>query len=111
MSMPLSADGARSSDSTPFLAVDHLHQKRALKSAATLVSMMLMGDVAGVVFNAKSTRQSIMAFLDGEQTLDWILSVIDCGGDLDALHQFVRDLKGYGDPERRDQLLRRLEAA
>lgn len=72
--------------------------------------MMFMNHLAGVA-SARSTRQSIMAFLDGEQTLDWILSVIGSGADLDSLHQFVRDLKGYGDPDRRDQLLRRLEAA
>ena len=68
-------------------------------------------DAPGVVSTARSTRQSIMAFLDGEQTLDWILHVIDNGGDRDALRHFVRDLKGYGDPVRHDQLLRRLEAA
>ncbi|MGH9521426.1 MAG: hypothetical protein ACRD3E_02710 [Terriglobales bacterium] len=70
-----------------------------------------MHDSLGVVSSARSTRQSIMAFLDGEQTLDWILNLIDHGGDKDALRLFVRDLKGYGDPVRHDQLLRRLDAA
>lgn len=60
------------------------------------------------VSTTKSTRQSIMAYLDGEQTLDWILRVIDSGGDREALRQFVRELNGYGDPERHHQLLRRL---
>lgn len=65
-------------------------------------------DGRATVSTTKSTRQSIMAYLDGEQTLDWILRVIDSGGDREALRQFVRDLNGYGDPERHDQLLRRL---
>ncbi len=67
-------------------------------------------DGRNVVPMARSTRQSIMAYLDGEQTLDSILRVIDVGDDPEALCQFVDDLKGYGDPERRDQLLRRLAA-
>jgi hypothetical protein len=57
---------------------------------------------------ARSTRQSIMAYLDGQETLDWILRVINSGGDAESLRQFIRDLKGYGDPQRRDQLLNRL---
>jgi hypothetical protein len=60
---------------------------------------------------ARSTRQSIMSYLDGEQTLDWILNVIACGGDRDSLRQFVLDLTGYGDPQRHKQLLARLDAA
>jgi hypothetical protein len=63
------------------------------------------------VSTAKSTRQSIMAYLDGQETLDWILNVIDSVGDRDALRQFVSDLRGYGDPKRHDQLLRRLGEA
>lgn len=73
--------------------------------------MIVMNGTPGVVSTARSTRQSILAFLDGEQTLDWILTVIDSGGDVEALRNFVRELNGYGDPERHDQLLRRLEAA
>jgi hypothetical protein len=52
-----------------------------------------------------------MAYLDGQETLDWILRVIDSGGDSDSLRQFISELKGYGDPDRHDQLLRRLSAA
>lgn len=57
---------------------------------------------------ARSTRQSIIAYLDGQETLDWILRAINSGGDAESLRQFIRDLKGYGDPQRRDQLLNRL---
>lgn len=71
--------------------------------------MMIM-NLPGVV-SGRSTRQSIMAFLDGQQTLDWVLDVIGNGGDLESLRNFVQELKGYGDPERHDQLLRRLDAA
>ena len=59
----------------------------------------------------RSTRQSIMAYLVGEQSLDLVLEVIESGGDGDSLRQFVRDLSGYGDPKRLDLLLARLEAA
>ena len=67
-------------------------------------------DGRSAVSTTKSTRQSIMAYLDGHETLDWILSVINAGGDQESLRQFVRDLNGYGDPKRRENLLRRLEA-
>ena len=68
-------------------------------------------DGRATVSSTRSTRQSIMAYLDGQETLDWILRVIDSGGDSDSLRQFISELKGYGDPERHDQLLRRLFAA
>ncbi len=57
---------------------------------------------------ARSTRQSIMSYLDGEQPLECVLSVIASGSEGDALREFILELKGYGDPVRHDQLLARL---
>ena len=63
------------------------------------------------ISDARRTRQSIMAFLDGEQNLNWIVGVIQNNGDAESARQFLYELSGFGDPERRDSLLRRLEDA
>lgn len=50
-----------------------------------------------------------MSYLDGEHTLSWIVGVIEAAGDAEAARQFLDELDGYGDPERREDLRRRLE--
>lgn len=60
--------------------------------------------------NAMWARRSILAYLDGEHTLSWIVGVIEAAGDAEAARQFLDELVGYGDPERRYDLRRRLEA-
>ncbi len=61
--------------------------------------------------NARGTRQSILAYLAGQQNLAWILSVIDASGEWEAARRLVEDLQGYGDSQRRDALLARLSDA
>ncbi len=56
------------------------------------------------------TRKAILAYLDGEHNLSWIVGVIESAGDTDVARQFLDDLSGYGDPERRYSLRRRLDA-
>jgi hypothetical protein len=67
-------------------------------------------DGKAAVSTAKSTRQSIMAYLDGEHNLSWIVGVIEAAGDAEAAQHFLDELGGYGDPQRRESLRRRLVA-
>ena len=60
---------------------------------------------------AMQTRNAILTYLRGEQDLMAVLGVIEAGGDREAVWHFVRDLDGYGDPQRRESLCRCLEAA
>ena len=60
--------------------------------------------------DAMWVRKSIMAYLDGEHNLSWIVGVIETAGDAEAAQHFLDELGGYGDPERREGLRRRLEA-
>ncbi len=60
---------------------------------------------------AMNTRSAILTFLRGEEDLNAVLGAISATGDFEAAQHFVRDLDGYGDPERRESLRRRLEAA
>lgn len=62
------------------------------------------------VIDARWARKSIMAYLDGEHDLSSILGVIQSAGDAKEAQRFLDDLVGYGDPERREQLRRRLQA-
>ncbi len=60
---------------------------------------------------AMQTRNAILTYLRGEQDLMAVLGAIEAVGDREAVWHFVRDLDGYGDPQRRERLRRRLEAA
>ncbi len=83
-----------------------MHQNRALQSKRRLGTIRTMDGSA--ISLARSTRQSIMSYLDGEQPLECVLSVIASGSEGDGLREFILELKGYGDPVRHDQLLARL---
>ena len=60
--------------------------------------------------HAKQIRRSVMAFLEGEQDLEWIAGAILRTGDLETVRLFMRDLAGYGDAARYEQLVRWIEA-
>lgn len=60
---------------------------------------------------AMQTRSAILTYLRGEEDLTSVLGAIEAAGDREAVWHFVRDLDGYGDPQRRESLRRRLEAA
>ncbi len=60
---------------------------------------------------AMQTRNAILTYLRGEQDLMAVMGAIEAAGDHEAVWHFVRDLDGYGDPQRRESLRRRLEAA
>ena len=60
--------------------------------------------------DAKLTRRSVMAYLAGEQNLQWVAATILSAGDIDRARLFVRDLAGYGDAARYEQLVRWVEA-
>lgn len=60
---------------------------------------------------AMQTRKAILTYLRGEEELTSVLGAIEAAGDREAVQHFVRDLDGYGDPQRRESLRRRLEAA
>jgi hypothetical protein len=50
--------------------------------------------------------KSLMAFLDGEQTLNWIIGAIRESGVRDQrLAEIFERLDGYGDPERYQEAL------
>ena len=68
-----------------------------------------MEPIAADLANARWTRKSILSYLDGEQNLPWILRVIEANGDVESARHFLEDLIGYGHPERREQLIRRLK--
>ena len=59
---------------------------------------------------AMLTRNVILTYLRGEETLSAVLGAIEATGDLESAQHFVRDLDGYGDPQRRESLRRHLEA-
>lgn len=46
-------------------------------------------------------RKSLMAYLEGEQSLKWVISIIGSG--TDARQRFA-ELGGYGKPERQREL-------
>ena len=60
--------------------------------------------------DAMWARKAIMAYLDGEHNLSWIVGVIQAACDAEVAPQFLDELDGYGDPERRENLRRRLES-
>ena len=60
--------------------------------------------------NAKWTRKSIISYLHGEQDLTWIIGIIETTGDPESARRFLYELRGIGDPDRHDGLIRRLEA-
>jgi len=60
--------------------------------------------------NAMWVCKAILAYLNGEESLGWVLSVIDDGDNWTGAQQFVRDLHDYGDPERCNILRRRLDS-
>lgn len=47
-------------------------------------------------------QKSLMAYLEGEQTLPWIVSIIGSGANA---RQRLVNLQGYGRPERQRELL------
>lgn len=65
---------------------------------------------SGPEANAKQTRRSVMAYLEGEQNLEWIAGAILRTGDLETVRLFMHDLAGYGDAARYEQLVRWIEA-
>ena len=62
------------------------------------------------VQQAMWTRKAILTYLNGEESLSWVLGAIESANDWEAAHHFLRELGGYGDPQRREMLRRRLEA-
>ena len=50
----------------------------------------------------KWVRKSTMAYLEGEQDLNWIVGII--GRDVDHALAVLADLGSYGEPERRQEL-------
>ena len=52
-----------------------------------------------------------MTYLRGEEDLAAVLGMIAATGNVEAVQHFIRDLEGYGDPQRHESLRRRLEAA
>ena len=65
----------------------------------------MMRVTTSAVANAKRTRGSIMAYLEGEKNLSWIAGTILSSGDIDAARTLLcNDLKGYGDPNRYEEL-------
>lgn len=46
-------------------------------------------------------RKSLMAYLEGEQSLKWVISIIGSGADA---RQIFAELRGYGKPERQREL-------
>jgi hypothetical protein len=51
-----------------------------------------------------------MAYLEGEQNLQWVAGTILSTGDMDAARLFVHDLAGYGDAARYERLVRWVDA-
>jgi len=80
-------------------------QEPGIESRATFLHDRSM-DGRATVSTTKSTRQSIMAYLDGEQTLDWILRVIDSGGDREALPRVSETRPSKPPPESPSRHLR-----
>jgi hypothetical protein len=62
------------------------------------------------VTNAMWVRTAIMAYVDGDHSLSSIIGVIETADDAEAARRFLDELEGFGDPERREHLRRRLEA-
>ena len=47
------------------------------------------------------TRKSLMAYLEGEQSLKWVISIIGSGSEA---RQKLAELRTYGKPERQREL-------
>jgi hypothetical protein len=62
------------------------------------------------VANAKRTRRYIMAYLEGDQNLNWISDTIRSSGDMDSARAFIAEMNGYGDEGRYQKLVRWLES-
>ena len=62
------------------------------------------------VKQAMWTRKAILDYLNGHADLSWVLGEIESANDWDAAEHFLRDLGAYGDPQRREDLRRRLTA-
>jgi hypothetical protein len=56
--------------------------------------------------DAKRTRRSVMAYLEGEQNLQWVAGTILSTDDMDSTRLFVRELAGYGNATRYEELVR-----
>jgi hypothetical protein len=52
--------------------------------------------------NKQWIRKSTMAYLEGEQELNWIVGII--GGDVGYAREILGTLKNYGDPRRYQEL-------
>ena len=87
-----------------------MHQKWALKHDQNLIKIIRMDFRPVPAARARWTRKSIISYLEGEQDLTWIIGVIQTSGDPDSARRFLDELRGFGDPDRRDGLVRRLEA-
>lgn len=59
---------------------------------------------------AMETRNAILTYLRGEESLSTVLRSIETAGDLEAARHFLRDLDGYGDADLHASLRRYLEA-
>ena len=62
------------------------------------------------VKQAMWTRKAILDYLNGQANLNWVLGEIESAGDWEAAQHFLRELGRYGDPQRREDLCRRLNA-
>jgi len=55
--------------------------------------------------NAKFVRGSLLGYLDGDQTLNWLIGAMRSGqADAVAIRQMFAELPNYGKPERRKEL-------
>lgn len=62
------------------------------------------------ISTAMRTRNAILTYLRGEESLTTVLRAIEDAGDLEAARHFIRDLEGYGNVDLHENLRRRLEA-
>ena len=51
-------------------------------------------------------RKSLMAYLEGSKNLNWISGIVIKFGDILAAGQTLATLRGYGDPQRYEELAR-----
>ena len=60
--------------------------------------------------NTMWVRSALLAYLTGEQTLKWVVDVIDDGNNRAAAQHFLNNLPDFGHPERREVLWGRLQS-
>lgn len=87
-----------------------LHQNWGIEIRLDSGLLLTMHVTTAAVANAKRTRRSVMAYLDGEQNLEWVAGTVLSSGDMDSARAFVNELNGYGDAVRHRELVRWLES-